>query len=58
VNTGAAPTPDADLRQTDDASRARRAYLAAAQKVASLIQRYGVPTVLSWLNTGLPAAAK
>ena len=58
MNTGASPVPEADLRQTDDASRARRAYLAAAQKVASLIQHYGVPTVLSWLNTGLPAGAR
>jgi hypothetical protein len=58
VKQGASEATDTDLRQTDDASRARRAYNAAAQKVASLIQRYGVPTVLSWLNTGLPAGAK
>jgi stage II sporulation protein D len=58
VKQGGREAPDTDLRQTDDASRARRAYNAAAQKVASLIQRYGVPTVLSWLNTGLPAGAK
>ncbi len=58
VNTGASPASETDLRQTDDASRARRAYLAAAQKVSALIQRYGVPTVLSWLNTGLPAGAR
>jgi len=58
VNMGASAVPESDLRQTDDASRARRAYIAAAQKVAALIQRYGVPTVLSWLNTGLPAGTK
>ena len=43
-----------DLRQTPDESRARQAYGASTQKVAELVQRYGVPTVLAFLKTGLP----
>jgi stage II sporulation protein D len=45
---------EGDLRQKEDAARARRAYLAAAQKVASLVQRYGAPAVIAWLTMGLP----
>ena len=52
----ARPMPaDSDLRQREDAARARRAYAAAAQKVAALVQRYGAPAVLAWLKSGLPA---
>ncbi|HXK03828.1 MAG TPA: SpoIID/LytB domain-containing protein [Verrucomicrobiae bacterium] len=43
---------DADLRQTADEARARRAYAAAIQRVASLVQRHGLTTVLSWLPMG------
>lgn len=45
---------DADLRQTVDAPRARRAYAAATHKVADLANRYGERAVLAWLKTGLP----
>jgi len=45
---------DADLRQTVDAQRARRAYAAATRKVADLANRYGELAVLAWLKTGLP----
>ena len=41
---------ESDLRQKEDAARARRAYLAAAQKVAGLVQRYGAPAVIAWLK--------
>jgi stage II sporulation protein D len=55
VRSGAADAPDAGLRQREDAAGARRAYAAAAQKVAALVQRYGAPAVLAWLQSGLPA---
>ena len=48
------PPADADLRQTADADRARRAYREAAGAVAALVDRYGEPTVLSWVTRGLP----
>jgi stage II sporulation protein D len=54
-----APAPtsvkEADLRQTADAARARQAYAAAAQQVATLVQRYGAPVVIGWLKSGLPS---
>ena len=43
-----------DLRRTD-AARARRAYAAAARKVADLVRQYGAPAVMEWLKSGLPA---
>jgi len=49
---------ESDLRQKEDASRARRAYLAAAQRVEGLVQRYGAPAVIAWLKMGLPAGTK
>jgi hypothetical protein len=58
VRTGARDAPYDDLRQTEDAGRARRAYAAAAQKVTTLVQLHGAPTVLAWLKTGLPAGTK
>ena len=45
---------DDDIRDRDDAARARRAYAAAAQRVTTLVQQNGLPTVLSWLRTGPP----
>jgi stage II sporulation protein D len=55
VARGAAQHPaDADLRQTADPARARRAYGEAAASVAALVDRYGEPVVLSWLASGLP----
>lgn len=46
---------DAELRQTADASMARRAYADAAAMVASLVQRYGESAVLRWVKRGVPA---
>jgi stage II sporulation protein D len=45
---------DADLRQTTDQDKARRAYAQAAAAVAGLVQTYGEPTVLDWAGRGLP----
>jgi stage II sporulation protein D len=56
--TGSTAAGDGGLRQREDAARARRAYAAAAQKVAILVQRHGVPAVLSWLKSGLPAGTQ
>jgi hypothetical protein len=58
ARTGAADAEDSDLRQREDAARARRAYAAAAQKVSALVQRHGAPAVLAWLKSGLPAGTK
>jgi stage II sporulation protein D len=46
---------ESDLRQREDAARARRAYAAATRKVADLVGRYGAPAVMGRLRTGLPA---
>jgi stage II sporulation protein D len=54
----AANDPDGDIRQTEDAAKARRAYAAAARRVADLARQYGEPTVLGWLRTGLPPQVK
>jgi stage II sporulation protein D len=56
VRGGAKDAPDAELRQRDDAARARSAYASAAQKVGALVLRYGTPAVLMWLKAGLPAS--
>jgi stage II sporulation protein D len=54
--TGAPRVPaDADLRQTADADRARRAYAQAQAQVGALVQRYGETAVLDWVKRGLPA---
>ncbi len=45
---------EVDMRQRADAPRARAAYAAAKQQVASLVQRYGTGTVSGWLTRGLP----
>ena len=46
---------DGNLRQRNDAARARQAYAAAAQRVTDLVKRNGAPAVIAWLKTGLPA---
>ena len=52
---GSARIPtDADLRQTADPARARRAYAEASRAAAALVRRYGLASVLGWLKTGLP----
>jgi stage II sporulation protein D len=64
VPAGAAPAPDrrtpndADLRQTADAAKARRAYADAAAAVGTLARRYGETAVFAWVETGLPAEVK
>jgi stage II sporulation protein D len=45
---------DAELRQTTDQDKARRAYAQAAAAVASLVQTYGESAVLDWAGRGLP----
>lgn len=52
---GVSAPNDADLRQTADAARARRAYQDARRRVAALAGRYGEGAVLEWLKRGLPA---
>jgi len=53
------PIPsDADLSQTADPAKARRAYADAASSVATLAKRYGETTVFVWLATGLPAEVR
>jgi stage II sporulation protein D (peptidoglycan lytic transglycosylase) len=49
------PVTDLELRQTSDATRARRAYADAAGAVATLVKSHGETIVLEWLKTGLPA---
>jgi stage II sporulation protein D len=58
ARSGSADAADGDLRQREDAARARRAYAGATQKVASLVERNGAPAVLGWLKSGLPAGVK
>jgi stage II sporulation protein D len=55
--TAAKPPADADLRQTQDEPRARRADDEAAASVKALVRHYGEATVLSWLAAGLPPEA-
>jgi len=54
VTAGTRPPADADLRQTADAEKARRAYATAQVVVTGLVQAYGETTVLAWVRTGLP----
>jgi stage II sporulation protein D len=58
VRTGSGDAPESDLRQRENTARARRAYAAASQKVASLVEQHGAPAVLAWLRSGLPAGVK
>ena len=51
---GTGAVDDADLRQRQDEARARRAYAAAAARVAQLVREYGEGTVLGWLKSGVP----
>jgi hypothetical protein len=54
AKAGSGDAPESDLRQREDATRARRAYAAATQKVSDLVGRYGAPAVMGWLKSGLP----
>jgi stage II sporulation protein D len=54
AKAGPGDGPESDLRQREDAARARRAYAAATRKVADLVGRHGLPVVLGWLKSGLP----
>jgi stage II sporulation protein D len=54
AKAGSRDAPESDLRQREDAARAQRAYASATQKVADLVRRYGAPTVMGWLKSGLP----
>ncbi|MEO8371464.1 MAG: SpoIID/LytB domain-containing protein [Candidatus Solibacter sp.] len=58
AGTKPAAAPEVDIRQTDDAGKARRAYAAAARRVADLAAKYGEASVLAWLRTGLPPEVK
>jgi stage II sporulation protein D len=53
-NLNNARPSDADLRQTTDQDKARRAYAQAAAAVAGLVQTYGESAVLDWAGRGLP----
>ena len=46
---------DVDLRQTENAVAAHRAYADAVATVANLVRRYGETSVLDWVKRGLPA---
>jgi stage II sporulation protein D len=46
--------PASEFRQTQDPTRARRAYAEAHAEVARLIRVYGETTVLGWVSRGLP----
>jgi len=56
ADQGVRPTipSDAELRQTEDAARAQRAYAEATRAVGDFANRYGLASVLGWLKTGLP----
>jgi stage II sporulation protein D len=54
ARAGAHIPSEADLRQTADPARARRAYGDAAATVAGLVKRYGEATVFGWVAAGLP----
>lgn len=49
---------EADLRQTSDRDRARRAYADAIHAVADLASRYGEGAVFDWVHRGLPAQVR
>lgn len=49
---------DSALRQTGDASAARRAYLDSVAAVNRLVVRYGETTVLGWVRRGVPPEAR
>jgi stage II sporulation protein D len=50
----ASPPSDRELRQTNDAAEARRAYSNASAAVARLARTYGETAVLDWVKRGLP----
>jgi stage II sporulation protein D len=43
------------LRSPANERELRAGYAAAEARVATLIRRYGRPTVINWLSAGLPA---
>jgi len=45
------------LSQPHSEEELRRAYAAARARVEELVGRHGLPTVLQWIERGLPAAA-
>jgi stage II sporulation protein D len=49
---------DANLRQRTDRAAAEKAYRDAANRVQTLVRRYGETAVLSWVSRGLPAEVK
>jgi stage II sporulation protein D len=54
-DTGAHPPADRELRQTEDAAEARKAYADANASVKRLARIYGEASVLDWVKRGLPA---
>jgi stage II sporulation protein D len=51
LSDGPSATGAVSMQRTEE-SQARATYRAAAMKVAGLIQRYGLPAVVSWLRAG------
>jgi stage II sporulation protein D len=54
LSSSADDTADVGIRQREDVAAARRANAAAGERVAALVKRYGLGTVISWLKSGLP----
>jgi stage II sporulation protein D len=54
AKTGSGEVSESDMRQREDAVRARQAYASAARRVADLVERHGLPVVVGWLKTGVP----
>ena len=46
---------DTILRQSKDRAEMEKAYASARGRVLSLIRQYGRPSVLGWLNVGVPS---
>jgi stage II sporulation protein D len=57
ANAKAPPSPPEDAAFLRTPDEARRAYAAASDCFAFLAARFGEPTVLGWLERGLPPAA-
>jgi stage II sporulation protein D len=54
VAQGGGEASDDGIAQRGDEARAREANRAAAVRVAGLVQRHGLATVVGWVRTGLP----
>jgi stage II sporulation protein D len=52
--SGAAAPPDRELRQTQNANSARKAYAESTGAVTELARVYGETKVLDWVRRGLP----